>query len=312
MNSIERSLDLDDVKHNTRVVESSSGAPTSAARQDSILGSAGIAPLGSSGAVQASSTTTTTTTTRTGNSGGNSGVSTTKSTHVSSSSDKAGIKPHTSTHTTRSKSGAGSSHGPSTVTTKKTTSSRSANGGKPTADEPIWKKLALVGAIAAAGVAIVAGARRFKDKEDVHVEPETGFGKLKRKTKESAHDAKHTTSHAAGNIGDSVSDLGHKISHAAGDLKDQVVGAGESAEHKAEHKAEQVKKEAEKAKQDAKDRMQAVSKQNEEKARLDAIAEQKRMTYGQDSKGHPKKALDDTGDGFLNYKAWWPWAKKDL
>lgn len=305
--SIEKSLDLDDMGEKGK--GGITAAPTSKGTQDTIIDSAGIQPLGSGGAVGKSSDSKT----------GSTGYHSTTKSSLSRDVDSE-IKPHTST-TTGSASGAVGSRGPK-LSTKTTTTTRSSgntgntsnssNSSKPSTDDPIWKKLAVVGAIALAGVVAVAGVRKAKDEKPARREPEKGFEKLKRKTQESAHDAKHNTGHAAGNIGDSVSGLGHKISHAAGDIKHQVVGAGEDLEHKAEHKAEQAKKEAEKAKQDAKDRMEAENKKNQEKARLDAIAEQKRMTYGQDGKGHPKKALDDTGDGFLNYKSWWPWAKKDL
>lgn len=42
-------------------------------------------------------------------------------------------------------------------------------------------QLAVAGAVVAAGIAIVAGVRGLKKKEEEHKEPETGFEKLKRK-----------------------------------------------------------------------------------------------------------------------------------
>mmetsp|Transcript_9263 Transcript_9263/g.27830 ORF Transcript_9263/g.27830 Transcript_9263/m.27830 type:complete len:264 (-) Transcript_9263:2794-3585(-) len=180
-------------------------------------------------------------------------------------------------------------------------------------EDPLWQKLAVVGAIAVAGVALVAGAKKMrKEKED---EPKDLADSIKRKAKHAKHEAEKVAHKVTDSAGDAAEDVKEKAPHVKAPhlhvphphvphphVPERLAHAGEEAERKVAH-----------AQQEARDKIKEETKKADKAAaNPDAILEQKRMTYGQHSDGTPKKALKDTGDGFLNYKQWWPFAKKDL
>lgn len=180
---------------------------------------------------------------------------------------------------------------------------------KPWRQNDLQKKVAIAAAVAAAGVAIVLGARKCRSTEDTE-------SSAKRKIKQKVDELKKEAGKAGDRSEGLLSEAGDSISHAAAAARDKAKQAAHAAADSSKSAYESGKEtlsnvphKAREMQADAKEKVEDYTEAADARAANPAAElEQRRMTYGQDKHGVPKGLTAD--DGLFGFKKLWPFGKK--